>query len=192
LEEYVPSEFHLYMLLFGTTTTPGVGARTMVFINPVEGQTRTTINVEPGCDPDTGMGILEFSADLRTPVAVVDDPDGIFIVNWREVTEDSLGNPFEYNRVTDILLGFYEGKTPEQLEQEILNIEIDYTEIWEAEHEGGRQAALSALTNRDTGDAFEGFDGYGEGTWLFALRCSGCQNPSPLILTVLEPPASEP
>jgi hypothetical protein len=189
LEEYAPVEGQTYMLLWGTTETPGVGARTMTFIRPVEGDTRTVVNAPIPCDRAAGTGILEFTADLsETPVAVTEDPEGAYVMDWRGVTKDSLLNDFAYTRVTSVLLGFFADKTPADLELEILDIELNATELWEIEHAGGKQAALSALKHRETGENFASFDDYPEGTWLFALMCNDCQNPSPLVLSVLEPP----
>ena len=37
-----------------------------------------------------------------------------------------------------------------------------------------------------SGELFTGFD-RGPGVWLLALMCSTCQNPAPILLTVLEP-----
>jgi hypothetical protein len=190
LEEYAPVEGQTYMLLWGTTEEPGVGARTMTFIRPVVGDTRTIINAPIPCDRAAGTGILEFTADLsETPVVVKEDPEGAYVMDWRGVSKDSLLNDFAYTRVTSVLLGFFADKTPADIELEILDIELNATDLWEVEHGGGKQAALSALKHRETGEDFAGFDGYPAGTWLFALMCSDCQNPSPLVLSVLEPPA---
>jgi hypothetical protein len=189
LEHYAPVEGQTYMLLWGTTETPGVGARTMTFIRPVVGDTRTIINAPIPCDRTAGTGILEFTADLSdVPVAVTADPEGSYVMDWRGVSKDSLQNDFAYNRVTSVLLGFFADKTPADLELEILDIELNATDLWDLEHEGGKQAALSAMKHRETGENFDGFEDYSEGTWLLALRCDDCQNPSPLVLAVLEPP----
>ena len=192
LEEYAAVEGQSYMLLWGTTETPGVGARTMTFIRPVEGDTRTVVNAPIPCDRTAMTSILDFSANLaETPVTVTADPEGVYVMDWRGVTEDSIQNEFAYNRVTSVLLGFFADKTPDELELEILDIELNATHLWDLQHGGGKQAALSAMKHRETGENFASFDGYPEGTWLFALRCDDCQNPSPLVLAVLEPPAEE-
>jgi hypothetical protein len=190
LEEYAAVEGQTYMLLWGTTETPGVGARTMTFLTPSADSNVTVVNAPIPCDRAAGTSILDFSADLsEIPVVVTEDPEGAYVMDWRGVEKDSLDNDFAYNRVTSVLLGFFADKTPADLELEILDIELNATHLWDLEHTGGKQAALSAMKHRETGDNFVSFDGYPEGTWLLALMCDDCQNPSPLVLAVLEPPA---
>jgi hypothetical protein len=189
LEEYAPVEGQIYMLLWGTTETPGVGARTMAFLRPTADSNVTVVNAPIPCDRAAGTSILDFTADLsEIPVQVKEDPEGTYVMDWRGVEEDSIHNEFAYNRVTTVLLGFFADKTPADLELEILDIELNATDLWDLPHTGGKQAALSAMKHRDTMENFAGFDDR-EGTWLFALMCDDCQNPSPLVLTVLEPPA---
>ena len=45
-------------------------------------------------------------------------------------------------------------------------------------------------TARDGGGAFPGFDTDADGVWLVGLLCSGCQNPAPVVLSILEPTGS--
>src|SRR5262249_51905109 len=115
---------------------------------------------------------------------------------WRAVTVDGLGNPIFANSVDRILLAYYEGMTPQDLESEIFDIEMIATDIWEIQdYGGGRSAHLRNArhrqANREHGDYFDGFGGRPEGTWLLGLMCSTCQNPAPVVLSVLAPKPAE-
>jgi hypothetical protein len=184
-DEYVEAPDKTYMLLWATGERPGTGARTMTFLTPSADEPNTDVVAEPGCDPDTGEGILDFTATFKTPVTI---PAGKTVVDWRSVTKDGLGNDLFANNIDRVLLGFYAGKTPEQLAEQIFDIELIADDLWEVDHGGGFQNDLRTLRRRgSTDDFFPGFDGYPEGTWLLGLMCSICQNPAPLVLAVLEP-----
>jgi hypothetical protein len=61
------------------------------------------------------------------------------------------------------------------------------TKLWELPLTGGRTADLSKATLRGSGTAFPGFSTTEPGVWMLGLMCSTCQNPAPLLLTVVEP-----
>ena len=88
--------------------------------------------------------------------------------------------------------GFYEGKTVGDLEARILDLELMATDIWEIQISQGRTAELGFAQNRADQSLFSGFDQSREGTWVFALTCSSCQNPAPVLLSILDPGAPLP
>lgn len=180
-EEYFESEDHRYMLLFNKGTTPGVGARTMTFVKPTATSTNTRVEAPSGC------GLLDFSADLSSLTPVSIPASGPWVVDWRNVERDSQGNPIAYEMIDGALIGFYEGKTVADVEAEIFDIELIATALWELRLTGGRSADLANAQKRGSGEPFAGFDTGQSGTWLLGLMCSACQNPAPLILTVLSP-----
>ncbi len=180
LEQYVESTESTYMLLFSEGTTPGVGAQSMLFLTPSSASTNTTVAGQPGC------GMLDFQADLATVEPVAIPPDGPFVVNWEGLGRDSLGNPVPFGSIDQLLIGFYEGKTLEEIEAQIFDLELIATTLWDLELEGGRSADLTAAVERGGSARFSGFD-RDDGVWLMALLCSTCQNPAPILLTVLEP-----
>jgi hypothetical protein len=51
---------------------------------------------------------------------------------------------------------------------------------------GSESVDLATAKERTTGAAFSGFNA-GAGVWAIGLRCSSCQNPAPVLLSVLEP-----
>ena len=185
-EEYRESDDHRYMLLFAKGTTPGVGARSMVFLKPTAESTNTRVEAQPSC------GYLEFSADLASVEPVSIPADGPWVIDWRDVTRDSQGNELAYESIDSVLVGFYEGMTPAELQKQIFDLELLATSLWKIELTGGRTADLARAKAVDGGGSFAGFDRDEDGTWLLGLMCSACQNPAPLVLAILEPSAGEP
>lgn len=182
-KEYVESTDRTYMLLFAKGTRPGVGARAMVFVKPTAGSVNTRV------DAPTGCGLLEFSADLSTATRLGMPPAAPWVIDWRNVTKDGQGNPIEFQSIDGVMIGFYEGQTVAEIQANIFDLELRATTLWEVKLKGGRTADLSTATERGTGAAFPGFARATAGVWMLALTCSTCQNPAPVVLTILEPGA---
>ena len=182
-KEYVESDDHTYLMLFANGTTPGVGARTMVFVKPTANSTNTRVDAPEGC------GFLEFSADLASADALSIPEDGPWVVDWRDVTRDSQGNDLLYQSIDSVVVGFFAQMSVAEVEAQILDLELIATSLWEVELARGRTADLAEARGRDGSGAFPGFARDEDGVWLLGLMCSTCQNPSPLVLVVLEPSA---
>ena len=182
-EEYIESAERTYMLLFAKGTRPGVGARSMVFVKP------TAASVNTKVDAPTGCGLLEFSADLSTATRLGMPPASPWVIDWRNVTKDGQGNKIEYQSIDGVMIGFYENQTVAEIQANIFDLELRATTLWEIKLKGGRTADLSTATERDTGALFPGFARATTGVWMLALTCSTCQNPAPVVLTVLDPGA---
>jgi hypothetical protein len=180
-EEYVESDDHTYLLLFAHGTTPGVGARSMMFVRPTSSSSNTEVAAEAGCDK------LEFSADLSEIEPVEIPREGPWRIDWRDLTVDGQGNELIFEDIDGVIVGFYEGMTLDDLEEQIFDLEQLATSLWEIELERGRTADLADARGRDGAGSFPGFERDADGLWMLALMCSACQNPSPLLLTVLEP-----
>jgi hypothetical protein len=187
-----PDDFYVegpskYLLLFGTGTTPGTGARTMIFVEPhatpVAGQT-DVVNATSACNPETGDNILTFTATLAEQVQI---PESARSIEWRNLTKDGLGNGISFNSIDRVLLAHYENETISSLEEKIFDIELIADDIWEIKPFTGKAADLRSAKHRDTGEYFDGFAAHGDGVWLLGLMCSICQNPAPVVLAVLEP-----
>lgn len=181
-EEYVEDDDLTYLLLATEGTTPGVGARTMTFIKPRNAGTNTDVQIATGC------GLLEFSANLSALEEVKIPAAGPWVVDWRNISADSQGNDIVFENIDGILLGFYEGMTVAELEAQIFDIELIATELYEITlSSGGKKADLKGATQRGENIVFKGFERDAEGIWLLGLMCSTCQNPAPLVLTILDP-----
>lgn len=184
-EEYVESDDRTYLLLLTKGTTPGVGARTLVFLRPSANEPNTDVDVHTGC------GMLEFSADLSSVEPLEVPADGPWVIDWRDITRDGQGNDVVFEAIDGIQLGFFAGKTIAELEEQILDLELIATASWTIALEGGRKADLAKARGRNGGGAFSGFDRDEEGVWLLGLMCSSCQNPAPIVLAILEPVAED-
>jgi hypothetical protein len=182
-EEYFESDERKYLMLFSKGTNPGVGARSMIFLRPSKSSTNKKV------DGPTGCGMLEFSADLASLEPLAVPSEGPWILDWGDVTRDGQGYGIEDVPIDGVLLGFYEGKSVDDLEEQVLDLTLIATESWEIELERGDTVDLSRARGRNGEGAFEGFEREEEGVWLLGLTCSMCQNPAPVVLTILEPEA---
>ncbi len=176
-KEYIEDNDTVYLLLFTKGTTPGVGARMLTFIKPTDSSTNTTVNASAGC------GVLNFSADLQLLTPLEIPMEAPWVIDWSDLTRDGQDNEMIFENIDGVLLGYYEGKTYEELEKQLLDLQVMYSSLYEIQLAGGRKADLSMATN-DTSS----FTGFSEGgVWLLGLQCSICQNPAPLFLTILKP-----
>ncbi|MES2644376.1 MAG: hypothetical protein V4850_33125 [Myxococcota bacterium] len=166
-----------YMLLLTEGVVAGVGARMITFLSPEEGNTTTEVSVGDGC------GLLEVDADLEALTSVPLPADGPFLVDWSTLTIDGQGNPIAVEDIDGLMIAFYEGETPATLETQLLDLELNATELYNLTLTGETTADLADATGAS--GAFTGFSG--DGTWMLALRCSRCYNPAPVFLTVMDP-----
>ncbi len=185
-EEYLESTEHTYMLVFAEGTTPGVGARAMTFVKPTSNSNNTRVEAPEGC------GLLDISADLASAEQVRVPDRGPWVVDWRNLTRDGQSNDIVFESIDGILLGFYAGTTVTALEQQIMDLELIATSLWELELTGGRTANLERARERGGGASFSGFARDQAGVWVMGLMCSTCQNPAPVVLSILEPSAAAP
>jgi hypothetical protein len=186
LEQYRESPDYTYMLLFAEGTTPGVGARAMTFVKPTAGSTNTRVDAPSGC------GLLDVTADLSSAERVSLPAEGPWVVDWRNVTRDGQGNEIVFESIDGVLLGFYAGMTVPDLEAGILDLELMATSLWEVRLTGGRTADLASARARGENIPFPGFARDEAGVWAMGLMCSTCQNPAPVVLSILEPSAATP
>jgi hypothetical protein len=130
--------------------------------------------------------MLNFTASLSRDFVEL-PAEGPWVVNWAAVTLDSQQQPFPGPKVDLLQLGFIANTTVEALETDILHLENNAAQIFELEFQGARMADLSQATERTSGAPFAGFANGQAGVWVLVLRCSTCQNPTPVLLSVLQP-----
>jgi hypothetical protein len=180
-EAYVEGDV-TYLLIALSSESLGVGARSMTFLNPTADSLVSEVSIEPGC------GILSFQAKLQEPLRV--PQAGPWQIDWSGLEVDGQGHPTSFAGVDQLLVGFYPGRDQQSIEDKIFDIEQDAAPLYELPLTAGTSADLADA--RERGDAthkFSGFEQDSEGTWLLALTCSTCQNPQPIVLTMLEPTA---
>jgi hypothetical protein len=180
-KEYVASDERTYLLLFTTGTSLGLGARSMLFVEPSTASSETEVDAPPGC------GLLEFSADIDVAEPVVVPAAGPWLFDWLNLNTNGLGNPVLLSALDRALVAFYADRTVADLEAEIFELERSATSLYELALDGGYTADLSLMHDVATGEPFPGFEREQSGVWLFGLLCSTCRNPAPVLLSVLSP-----
>ena len=181
--DYVAAASTQYLLLFTHGTTLGVGAQSMIFIQPTAGETNTMVNAPDACS----TSVLDFSATLSSvPVAI--PIKGPWKLDWSKITKDNFGNPLDFSQTTldTVEVGFYEGKTPADLQAHFLDVEIDATSISTFAVPLGQKYVDLAGPEADSGGTFPGF-GATDGTWAAAVLCSKCSVPAPVVFAILQP-----
>jgi hypothetical protein len=181
--DYIAATSTQYLLLFTHGTTLGVGAQSMVFIQPTAGETNTMVNAPDACS----TSVLDFSATLST-VPVTIPIQGPWKLDWSKITRDNFGNPIDFSQTTldTVEVGFYEGKTPADLQAHFLDVQIDATSIWTFSVPLGQKYVDLAGPEADGGGTFPGF-GATDGTWATAVLCSKCSVPAPVVFATLQP-----
>jgi hypothetical protein len=179
-ESYVEGDI-TYLLIALSSEALGVGARSMAFLRPTADSLVDEVSIESGC------GILDFTAEFQEPLSV--PTEGPWVLDWSEVEVDGQGIETSFAGVDRLLVGFYPDRDVQSIEENIFDIELDASPLYELELRGAMSADLGDARDRESGEKFSGFEQDGEGTWLVALTCSACQNPQPILMTVLEPTA---
>lgn len=176
----VPSEYvadgGTYMLMLTEGLEPGINAKVITFLQPSLDSDNTRVDVPGSC------GLLDFSATLTDLTPVTMPAGGPWVVDWSSLTVDGIQAPLVLSSVDRLMVAFYEGKTPEELQGQFLDLEIIMDRNYQLDLPGGTTADLADATGAD--GAFSGFDG--DGTWLLALFCSRCYNPAPVFLSVVQ------
>jgi len=178
----VPSEYNedggTYLMIHTTGTEPGIGARMLTFLEPKADSKVTGVDTENGC------GVLDFTADMRSLTPLSMPAAGPWVVDWSGLTQDGQGIALQDGTVDGLMVAFYADLEPADLEPEFFDLELIPTSMWQLDIESGTIADLAEATNGTSN--FTGIDTAAAGTWALALRCSTCQNPAPLFLTILE------
>jgi len=187
--DYVPTTTAQYLALFTHGTTLGVGAQTMVFLQPMTGVTTATVAAPNPCPDGTANGtneILSFTATL-SPTAVTIPKAGPWKVDWSQVTKDNFGNTIDFSQTTldKVEVGYFQGKTPAQIQADFLNVEQDATQLYTYSVPQGQKYVDLSMGGTP---AFPGFASTAAtDTWAVAVLCSQCQVPAPVVFTILAP-----
>ena len=135
-----------------------------------------------GAEPSTVMltdesALLEFDLDLDAGSPLTPLTGEQTVVTWSQLTTNGAGNPVVLSNIDRLMLARYTMDLSE-LEQRFLELEDLADELYIVDVAGLGSYDLMEL---------EGFSGFeGEGTWLVAMRCSSCVNPSPQFVGLFE------
>ncbi len=148
------------------------GAAALAFLDPrADGDTTVSLT------DDTGRLAVEVDLRSLAPVRVpADDP--ALLLAWDGLTVDGRGNPLALGSVDGVSVARYDAPLAE-LEEHVFDLLTRTDDVWSAPT-SGRSVDLSTLAGPRP---FPGIDA--DGTWLFALTCSSCTNPTPRFVTVL-------
>ena len=96
--------------------------------------------------------------------------------------KNAMGQEWIPTKITDVMVAHYESKTPAELQDEFLDLDLIADQTWSIFLSAGQSVNLSRLKN-EAGDTFPGIDSIG--TWIVALKCGSCANPAPWFLSIL-------
>jgi hypothetical protein len=180
-EDYVERSADTYVIIASNTVTPGIGARSMVFVTPKASGGETTVNIPNGC------GLLDFKANMHTLTKVPVSKQGPWVVDWSQVSKDSENKDINLPESFDLILAFYENKSVTDIESDFFNVDRIATKLWRVTNITiGTTSKSLGLAQDAQGNLFTGFESL-NGVWAVGLQCPGCQNPAPMFLTVLDP-----
>ena len=176
-----------YLVIVQDSLGLGVGTKSLSFITP-KAEGATSVNLGPGC-PTPPILVFTPHLDKAKVAAPAAAP---WILGWDDVTKDGTGEDIALAGIDKLLIGFYPNMTTAQLEDQFFDIEELANPMWELAINGpDREADLSKALKRNADgtvgtEKFSGFN-QGQGAWMVAMTCSGCANPQPVILAILEP-----
>jgi len=174
-----------YMLVFTTGTTPAVGAKSMLFLEPSTTSTVTTVNAVDACAATPPVLMFQATLGQDMPISKMDSSK--WHVDWSQLTKDSFEQEVRFNKIDKVLIGFYQGKTKADLQTNFKDIEISATTLYEVPVAiGARDVMLGDAKVRAGTTAFPGFV-QTDGVWAIAVTCSKCQVPAPVLMTILVP-----
>lgn len=168
VSEYFAEDAATWLLALARPDEPGAAA--IAFLEPTPAGP-ATVSLD-------GPGRLDVQVDFRSldPVHVpADDPH--VLLSWDTLTRDGLGNPLALGSVDGVALARFDAPLDE-LEGRVFDL-LAGPEVWTAAT-SERAVDLSTLEGPRP---FPGVDA--DGTWLFALTCASCTNPTPRFVTVL-------
>ena len=175
-----------YLVTFATGVQLGYGSRTMLFLNPLTGSTTQTVEVTN----DTTK--LTYVPDLQHLTKPTFDKTTSPTFDWSAITTDGQGIELAGD-VSSILLGFYKDKTIDQLQTGFLNLQEPTeatggpTRSWKVGISSGERVNFAGAPGRAMEGPFVNFSTTDQGIWLIGMFCAKCQNPAPVIVTILDP-----
>jgi hypothetical protein len=179
---------YTYLLVFASGTKIGFGARTMLILEPSSDSLETEVNAL-----EDSSSKLTFDVELASREKLEMPAEGPWQIDWSAITTDNHGNKLDKNAVDRLLIGFFAGKEPSDLEARFLDLDQKTPELggadqsWEVSVEKGSLASLEGAKGRNGEPAFSGFDTDEDGTWIIGAFCGLCQNPAPVFVTILDP-----
>ena len=176
---YDPAET-TYFAMVAEGFNLGSGTKMIIFFKPSPDETNTEVVM------NNESTILRYEADLTSlePLCVPLGDSNI-VLDWLDndiLLENAMGGEWIPTKINDVMIAHYANKTPAQLEEEFLNLELIADDMWSVFLSAGQSVNFSRLKDAE-GNAFPGIDD--TGTWIVALKCGECNNPAPWFLSIL-------
>ncbi len=175
VEQYFEEGYGTWLFTLNTGSTPGVGSRMAIFLEPTPGSEIELIEIQDG------DALVTVDADLTGLTSVPMPVGETKTVSWDGLTVDGQGNEMQLGSIDRLMVAQYATLTPADLEANFLDLELIADAQWDLVLEGQTEVDLSTL--QSGGDPYYGISD--EGTWILALRCDTCANPAPPFLTIL-------
>ena len=177
---HYPADTHTFLVIAETGTVLGKGARMFGYFTLDPAATETKLTLDDASAKVTYTVNLEQARPVRVPAAT----PGVTI-DWRKMTTNALGNPYDWNQINDAVVAHFTNETLADLDADFLNLESLAEGFWKGEVKAGRSIELSTLVNANQ-EPFPGIDD--SGIWMAALFCTiNCGNPAPWSITILKP-----
>ena len=181
--DYVEDSNTTYLLLFGTGTTPGVGSRSMLFLQPTSASTVTAVDAVDACAAD----VLNFKATFGQPLPISRTDSTRWHLDWSQLTRDSFGSAIAFAKIDAVQVAFFQNLTDADVQGRFIDIDLLATSLYEVVVPAGAEDLdLANARLKGANDAFPGFIRT-DGVWAVAARCSRCQTPVPVVFSILQP-----
>lgn len=177
---YSPDET-TYFIMVAEGDSFGHGTKMISFFEPDPTETNTEVIL------NNDSTKLHYTAELTElkRIAVPSATPNI-ILDWIDsdrLLKNAMGAEWIPTKITDVMVAHYLAKTPEELQEEFLDLDLIADETWDIFLSAGQSVNLKFLKN-EAGETFPGIDE--TGTWIVALKCGGCSNPAPWFLSILQ------
>ena len=177
---YTPSNSTYVVAAQTGTSMIGTGIRMLQSFELDPSSSNTTVTMTNSSTTLTYSANLHSLHPTGVPMGKAD-----LTLDWGQIQTNALGQPFVATNVARAIVGHYT-QTPSQLESQFLDLQTIAQDLYTADIPSGSVLDFTQLKDQ-AGNSFSGVDS--TGTWLVALICTGCRNPAPYYLTILEPVA---
>lgn len=160
--------------LFVLTGGDDNGSRSLQFAEPRDDSTNTDLTW------DNQTASLSIDVDLHDSAPIGLPAGQTVTLDWSGLTEDGIGEALTIDKLDLLQVAHYDLSTTE-LEEQFFDLKTLASETWSLDISGVNSADLSQME----GDVpFAGIDD--SGTWMLALWCTTCRNPTPKVLARME------
>jgi hypothetical protein len=175
---YTPANSTYVLAAQTGTSMIGTGIRMLQSFQLDPSSSNTTITMTNSSTTLTYSANLHSLKPTGVPMGKAD-----LTLDWGQIQTNALGQPFVATNVARAIVGHYT-QSPSQLEGQFLDLQTIAQDLYTADIPSGSVLDFTQLKDQ-AGNSFSGVDS--TGTWLVALICTGCRNPAPYYLTILEP-----